>query len=140
MNLQIGYSNSIVTSDEMNLGFEPCLTFSIKHKPSYGWYQLIRDADSESRDVALHGKIFAGICHSVSDGDTTHPVSSEVDALKFHQELANAIPEMADELFCEIALELAGRYLAIAREKATALKKTSPQSNGSKPKKALAKQ
>jgi len=121
--MEIGYkSRELSTEDFMN-DFEPPLIFHVKRRASDGWIDLISEI-TEVRDAVLAKRVMGGICYSVSDGKETATVDEFFDSLKA------AAPEMADELFCDLAYHLGIEFLRDVRQRIAALKKTLPPSNG----------
>ncbi len=132
MNLKLNYKSRTVSTKTIMDSFDPPLVFSVKTRPTIGWFDAIGQIDNDVQDVGLAFQIIDGICFNVSDGEISMPLANIGDVKDFYQLLKEQAPEMADELVCDLSYELASEFIRYRRERLDELKKTSPPSdNGS---------
>lgn len=122
--MQISYKTREVSTADFLDDFDPPLVFLMKRRTIPGWLDMI-DEIAEIVSVPLAKNIMSGICYAVVDAEGERATIDE-----FYEGLQGAAPEMADQLFCDLAYALGIEFLRDAKRRINALKKTRAPSNG----------
>ena len=117
--MKLNYRFREVSTQQIYDAFDPPLIFKIKQRAPNGTLNLAESLEENNvKDVPLAIKILQALCVSVSDGAEVQPLTTVESAESFYQMLQEIVPEMADELLCHLAYNLALDYI---REKKIAL-------------------
>ena len=132
--MKLNYKTRQVSTESIYNAFDPPLIFTVKARAANGWGDLAEQLEESGIvDISLAAQVMTALCLSVSDSEMTQMLLTVDSAKEFHAMLKGAIPDMANEIFCQLAYNLALDYI---NEKKIELKQLSERlelsTNGNK--------
>ena len=119
--MRLNYKVREISTKAIYDAFDPPLIFKIKHRAPNGWLDIAEALEENRiRDVPSAIKMLNALCVSVSDGEEVQSLATLESAEAFYQMLQGGNPEMAAEILCHLAYNLALDYI---REKKAELKR-----------------
>jgi len=135
----LNYKTRDVSTKDIYNAFDPPLIFKVKTRGPNGWPSLVRVfEEGDLKDITLAVQIIQALCVEVSDGYEHHPLTTPEKTEDFYQMLKVSEPELAAEILCNLAYNLALDYLEEKKIALNALDaQREPFTNGSKEKIAV---
>jgi hypothetical protein len=135
----LNYKTREVSTKEIYNAFDPPLVFVVKSRAPNGWPAMAEALEkSKLKDVSLAIQILQVLCISISDSTEVHSLTTLEKVEDFCQMLKSVEPDLADEIICNLAYNLALDYLKEKKIALSVLERQQELSTNGKGEKVLA--